>query len=115
MQVGIKYLNCITTLAAIAKSTSNQEGDKLNKYKQGILEMEEILSSNTQPEEQQQQNTPVLNSEAQTSSLTCKRISQQAFGVFDNIGVYTSTLMFKIFLLLYCFSSGFSYNRFNGT
>ena len=33
MQVGRTYLNWITTLAAIAKSTSNQEGDKLNKYK----------------------------------------------------------------------------------
>lgn len=66
----MKYLTWITTLAAIAKSTSNQEGDKLNKYKQSILEMEEILSSNTQPEEQQQQNAPVLSFKAQTSSFT---------------------------------------------
>ena len=71
----MKHLTWITTLAAIAKSTSNQEGDRLNKYKQSILEMEEILSSNTQPEEQQQQNAPVLSSKAQTSCFTCKGIS----------------------------------------
>lgn len=48
----MKQLNWITTPAAIAKRTSNQGGDKLNKYKQGFLEMEAILSSNTQPEQQ---------------------------------------------------------------